>query len=69
MRQHGIVLWYSCIRGYGFLLVDETYEEIFVCGEDDLNKGDRVSFAIVSPGKPGQQRAYQAVSISKYLSM
>jgi len=63
MRQHGTVLRYSVISGYGFLLADETHEEIFVSGEEDLTKGDRVTFVIVPPARPGQKR--RAVNVSR----
>lgn len=48
----GIVKFYSLAGGYGFIVDDETGNDVFVhvnnlkeCGLDELNKDNKVSFA------------------------
>ena len=47
----GIVKFYSLASGYGFIVDDETGNDVFVhvnnlkeCGLDELNKDNKVSF-------------------------
>jgi len=47
----GIVKFYSLAGGYGFIVDDETGNDVFVhvnnlkeCGLDELNKDNKVSF-------------------------
>ena len=51
----GVVKFFNETKGYGFIKVDETGEEVFVhiSGlKDEINKDDKVSFEI-ERGKKG----------------
>ena len=53
--QEGTVKFFNETKGYGFIKVDETGEEVFVhiSGlKDEINKDDKVSFEI-ERGKKG----------------
>ena len=52
----GIVTFFLADKGYGYIRVPETREEFFVSGkqaQDQLQKGDRVTF-IIKENKQGQ---------------
>ena len=59
----GVVKFFNETKGYGFIKVDETGEEVFVhiSGlKDEINKDDKVTFEI-ERGKKG----LNAVNVSK----
>jgi cold shock protein len=62
-RNEGVVKWFNAEKGYGFIMQDETEQDIFVhysaitgTGYKSLNEGDRVSFEVVE-GRKGMQAA------------
>ena len=57
-RVTGIVKWFSCIKGYGFIEPDGSDREVFVHyssiagdGCRDLSEGQRVEFSIADTPK------------------
>jgi cold shock protein len=54
--RHGVVKFYNETKGFGFIVAEDTGEEIFVhisgLGDQAINKGDQVSFETVN-GKKG----------------
>ena len=51
----GVVKFFNETKGYGFIKVDETGEEVFVhiSGlKDEINKDDKVTF-VIERGKKG----------------
>ena len=75
-RNEGVVKWFNAEKGYGFIMQDDTEQDIFVhysaitgTGYKSLNEGDRVSFEVVE-GRKGMQAAevevIQRASTSEY---
>ena len=57
VRLTGKVKFYNEAKGYGFVIVDHSNEEIFIHGtelKDTINKGDYVQFG-VKETKKGRQ--------------
>lgn len=62
-KKHGHVKWFSRIKGYGFIMPDDSEQEVFVHysaiegeGYRNLYEGDRVTFVEVDLGKGPQAR-------------
>lgn len=60
MRQTGTVKRFNKIKGYGFLIADESDKEVFVhfsevqtAGYKELKVGDRISY-ILNQGERGE---------------
>lgn len=56
----GVVKWFDAIRGYGFIKVDGTKQDVFVHisavedADQNLQSGERVEF-VITEGKKGKQ--------------
>ena len=66
-RAHGVVKWFSRLKGYGFIQPDDGEREVFVHysaidgeGYRNLYEGDRVEFDLVDLGKGPQARRVSA---------
>jgi CspA family cold shock protein len=62
-RKHGVVKWFSRLKGYGFITPDQGQDEVFVHytaiegeGYRNLYEGDRVEYVEVDLGKGPQAR-------------
>ena len=71
MMKKGIVKWFSNEKGYGFISVADTDEDVFVHftgilseGFKTLKEGQKVEFEIAQ-GAHGLQATYVRVEVSK----
>jgi CspA family cold shock protein len=60
----GIVKWFNCQRGFGFIQPEDGSEDVFVhigtverAGMRTLNGGQKVSFEVVADPRTGQSSA------------
>lgn len=63
-RKIGSVKWFSRLKGYGFIIPDDSEQEVFVHysaiegeGYRNLYEGDRVTFMEIDVGKGPQARS------------